>query len=1207
MIVNPCRTPVDIESKLGSDGDPTLYRSLAGALEYLTFTRPNLSYVVQQRHVTLSRSSAEAEHRGVANVVVETVRIRNFSPSAYETYRDRYTFFRDYVASRQVLVLHVPSRFQYADIFTNGLPSALFLEFRSSLNVQRPSVLTSKAGKRFAFVRFIKVNNLDRLVENLCTIWIGRYHPSANSVRFERPHKSFTTPYAKPGVHSRPSNPYAFQHSNGRVGSYVNAINDACNDFVSEERIVWVDIEGVPLNAWSQETFVRIGKMYVCLGKWLDVENAHGEILRHGFLPGYTEWIVHGEHNISLPPSQSTNVNVEETFFGQDDIRGLVRDAFGINSLPSVHGEHTISLPPSQSTNVNVEETFFGQDDIRDTEEFTENGDHSDEGVSYKRLLEECDKELYAGCNMIQELLSDAFPHLMALPSSAYEAKQFTKDLGLGYEKIHACPNDCMLYWDDRAGQQSCHICKASRYKSDELGGSSKARKSNKPAKVLCYFPLIPRLKSTWPVLLIPYNLPPWICMKRQSFILSSIIPGEKAPGNDIDAGAPRVAWHVWFVRTPPTQENRGSPTPLTGSDVLKQLSGIRFKYGKSKKRTREEDVGSTSTHAKEATHDEGAFECTNTIIEEDIDGENLLWKKKSVFFDLEYWEHNLLRHNLDVMHIEKNVSDNIIGTLLGLDGKDNKNTRKDLKEMGIRHDLHLINRPNEKPYLPPACYTMSPVEKSNFLQLLKDLKVPDGYSSNILRGVSVKDHKISNLKSHDGHILMQDVLLIALRESVISRTQSRLVKAVSLLQEENVDEEVLSLAIGPNIAAKQYKGFITNSYRFLIRRHEEFKKTQNSGVMVEVEGGYYYGKLTNIIELEYFRGYKIVLFQCDWVDNRLYRGLKKDKYGFPLVNFSRPLVHTVSKMFKSKTTMQNHKRKQSEMNPPTSHNFQTQSKSFFIDMQTTRQVIKNTNHPSSALKASFGPSSHMQTTRQVINNTNHLSSSFQLAIRPSFLYDMCQNSSSSSSLQASVGPDVHQNSSSSSSSSRSQSLQSQLAIHEPTLHQSSSLNSVLNQDHDLLSEVEINLADQYEQNLLSKVEIIDMNGNILRTQKMTAKQVYKLKGGEKVLVHVNKDYQLIKNADGLCSRFMTLILKQPNLCLPDAKDWKECKESCAAMLIAELRRRLCIPQGERVDKVLSAMFSVKRRTVKYRLKQGLYQQAANKLNVANGINGLDA
>ena len=40
---------------------------------------------------------------------------------------------------------------------------------------------------------------------------------------------------------------------------------------------------------------------------------------------------------------------------------------------------------------------------------------------------------------------------------------------------------------------------------------------------------------STWPVLLIPYNLEPWVCMKQSSLILSMVIPGEKGPGNDID------------------------------------------------------------------------------------------------------------------------------------------------------------------------------------------------------------------------------------------------------------------------------------------------------------------------------------------------------------------------------------------------------------------------------------------------------------------------------------------------------------------------------------------------------------------------------------------------------------------------------------------------------------------------------------------------
>jgi len=40
---------------------------------------------------------------------------------------------------------------------------------------------------------------------------------------------------------------------------------------------------------------------------------------------------------------------------------------------------------------------------------------------------------------------------------------------------------------------------------------------------------------STWPVMLVPYNLPPWMCMKQQYFILSMIIPGPTAPGMNID------------------------------------------------------------------------------------------------------------------------------------------------------------------------------------------------------------------------------------------------------------------------------------------------------------------------------------------------------------------------------------------------------------------------------------------------------------------------------------------------------------------------------------------------------------------------------------------------------------------------------------------------------------------------------------------------
>nr|GEX37501.1 RNA-directed DNA polymerase, eukaryota [Tanacetum cinerariifolium] len=102
-------------------------------------------------------------------------------------------------------------------------------------------------GKRFAFVSFIKVINLDRLIENLNTIWIGRFHLFVNHVRFERPKKLVFPTYKD-----------------------MPAAPNAIHDFVSDERIVWVDIEGIPLNVWSRETFMRIGKKW---GDTLDIED----------------------------------------------------------------------------------------------------------------------------------------------------------------------------------------------------------------------------------------------------------------------------------------------------------------------------------------------------------------------------------------------------------------------------------------------------------------------------------------------------------------------------------------------------------------------------------------------------------------------------------------------------------------------------------------------------------------------------------------------------------------------------------------------------------------------------------------------------------------------------------------------------------------------------------------------------------------------
>ncbi|KAI5313100.1 hypothetical protein L3X38_042274 [Prunus dulcis] len=93
-------------------------------------------------------------------------------------------------------------------------------------------------------------------------------------------------------------------------------------------------------------------------------------------------------------------------------------------------------------------------------------------------------------------------------------------------------------------------------------------------------------------------------------------------------SNAPSVKWHA-------------VAKPLTGEEVLQMVERINYKRGSKK----------------------GGGESEN-------DGDRVCWKKKSKFFDLEYWKYLPVRHALDVVHIEKNVCDSFIGTLLEIPGK---------------------------------------------------------------------------------------------------------------------------------------------------------------------------------------------------------------------------------------------------------------------------------------------------------------------------------------------------------------------------------------------------------------------------------------------------------------------------------------------------------------------------------------------------------
>ncbi|KAI5339391.1 hypothetical protein L3X38_018663 [Prunus dulcis] len=164
--------------------------------------------------------------------------------------------------------------------------------------------------------------------------------------------------------------------------------------------------------------------------------------------------------------------------------------------------------------------------------------------------------------------------------------------------------------------------------------------------------------------------------------------------------------------------ERRLRPREWSGDEILEQLNRLDFApFGKTVSRTR------PSTH--------------------------LNWTHKPMFFELPYWSKLKLRHNLDVMHVEKNVFDTLVGTILDIEGKtkDTIKARLDLERMGIRRGLWM-NRDSDKARRDLAFFSMKPNDKKEFLKFVSSVKFPDGYASNIARCVNVDGVNLLDLRA---------------------------------------------------------------------------------------------------------------------------------------------------------------------------------------------------------------------------------------------------------------------------------------------------------------------------------------------------------------------------------------------------------------------------------------------------------------------------
>ncbi|XP_072090625.1 uncharacterized protein [Arachis hypogaea] len=126
-------------------------------------------------------------------------------------------------------------------------------------------------------------------------------------------------------------------------------------------------------------------------------------------------------------------------------------------------------------------------------------------------------------------------------------------------------------------------------------------------------------------------------------------------------------------------------------------------------------------------------------------------------------------------------------------------------------------------------------------------------------------------------------------------------------IESTEYSNEIKCLECRPRLQARRYRAYNVNGYKFRTMAKDEGMKFQNSGVYVSsntrsyasmrdqkvaIGSVPYYGKIVDIIELNYNCRFSVVLFKCIWADTTTTRGIKQDHLGLTSVNFSRS-IHT--------------------------------------------------------------------------------------------------------------------------------------------------------------------------------------------------------------------------------------------------------------------------------------------------------------------------
>lgn len=112
-------------------------------------------------------------------------------------------------------------------------------------------------------------------------------------------------------------------------------------------------------------------------------------------------------------------------------------------------------------------------------------------------------------------------------------------------------------------------------------------------------------------------------------------------------------------------------------------------------------------------------------------------------------------------MHVERNVCSSILGYLFG--ERDKLEVRRDMEQLKIREDLHLRRQGTSQSFLKPhAPYVLHPQQQVAILNTIGSIRTPSGYSAGMPHCMGKR--KLQGLKSHDHHVIMQQILPAAIR-----------------------------------------------------------------------------------------------------------------------------------------------------------------------------------------------------------------------------------------------------------------------------------------------------------------------------------------------------------------------------------------------------------------------------------------------------------